>query len=107
MRTSPCGCGSSKAAFSKVLPREEWRSVVRQRRGERGVWQRRFREQLIRDEPDCQAHLDYRHFNPVKHGPVARVPEWPCSTSHGLVAEGACPIDWGGRGEARELGYDD
>lgn len=96
-----------KAAFSKALPREEWRSAVRQRRGERGVWQRRFWEHLIRDEPDYRAHMDYLHFNPVKHGLVMRVQDWPYSTFHRLVAEGVYPIDWGGNREARELGYDD
>ena len=54
--------------FSKGMPATERRSAVRQRRGERGIWQRRFWEHLIRDENDLQAHMDYVHFNPVKHG---------------------------------------
>jgi putative transposase len=57
-----------KARFSKALPKTERRSAVWVRRGERGIWQRRYWEHLIRDEADYRAHLDYIHYNPVKHG---------------------------------------
>jgi putative transposase len=40
--------------------------------------------------------MDYVHFNPVKHGHVARVADWPYSTFHALVAEGIYPADWAG-----------
>jgi len=62
-----------KAGFSKSLPRMEWRSAVRRRRGERGVWQRWFWEHLIKDEADYRVHMDYVHINPVKHGLVKQV----------------------------------
>jgi putative transposase len=42
--------------------------------------------------------MDYLHFNPVKHGHVTRVAEWPYSTFHNLVAKGLYPADWGGKG---------
>ncbi|MEW5791655.1 MAG: transposase [Pseudomonadota bacterium] len=59
-----------KMAFSKALPKTERLSPVRARRVERGIWQRRYREHLIRDEADYRAHMDYVHINPVKHGLV-------------------------------------
>jgi putative transposase len=73
---------------------------------ERGIWQRRFWEHLIRGERDFQAHMDYVHINPVKHGLVKRVRDWPYSTFHRLVKQDVYPIDWAGGAEV-ELGYDD
>jgi len=82
--------------FSKALPHGEARSAVRVRRGERGIWQRRFWEHLIRDEADFRAHMDYVHINPMQHGLVEHVADWPYSTFHGLVAQGVYARDWGG-----------
>ncbi|NTV12809.1 MAG: transposase [Desulfobulbaceae bacterium] len=96
-----------KAGFSKKLPKDERRSQVRRARGERGLWQRRYWEHLIRDERDYAAHLDYVHFNPVKHGHVRRVADWPYSTFHRLVAEGVYPKDWAGDGGNDGLDYPD
>jgi putative transposase len=87
-----------KAAFSKQLPKTERRSPVREARGERGIWQRRFWEHTLRDERDYAAHVDYVHFNPVKHGYVKAVMDWPHSTFHRYVAEGVYSTDWGGFG---------
>jgi putative transposase len=95
-----------KMEFSKALPRAERISAVRTRRGERGIWQRRYWEHLIRDERDYRAHMDYVHINPLKHGLVARVAEWPYSTFHRLVDQGIYPADWAGGSEG-ELGYGD
>lgn len=53
---------------------------VKRRPGERGIWQRRFWEHAIRDEEDYNAHVDYIHFNPVKHGHVSNPDDWPFST---------------------------
>ena len=69
---------------------------MRQKRHERGIWQRRYWEHLIRDEADFAAHMDYVHFNPVKHGWVERFADWPYSTFHRLVAQGVYPEDWAG-----------
>ena len=77
--------------------------MVRQQRGERGIWQRRFWEHLIRDERDFAAHVDYVHFNPVKHGWVTRVQDWPYSTFHRYVNQSVLPMDWAG-GEERGVG---
>jgi putative transposase len=92
--------------FSKALPRNELRSAVRQRRGERGIWQRRYWEHLIRDEADFRAHMDYIHINPVKHGLVENVIGWPHSTFHRLVEQGFYPSDWAGANES-SLDYTD
>jgi putative transposase len=85
-----------KMGFSKALPRTERLSGVRAKRGERGIWQRRHREHLIREEADLRAHMDYVHFNPVKHELVPRVGDWPYSTFGRLVALDTYPRDWAG-----------
>ncbi len=71
-----------KAAFSKALPNTERRSASRESKGERGIWQRRFWEHLVRDKLDYARHVDYIHFNPVKHGHVLNVKDWPHSSFH-------------------------
>ncbi|MBI3897384.1 MAG: transposase [Gammaproteobacteria bacterium] len=72
------------------------RSTSKSGRNEYAFWQRRFWEHQIRDDKDLTAHLDYIHWNPVKHGLVRLVNEWPYSTFHGYVAKGTYPSDWGG-----------
>ncbi len=81
-----------KYRFSLALPKGEELSDSRRRRGERGVWQRRYWEHLIRDERDFGHHIDYCWFNPVKHGLVARVEDWPFSSMHREM-RGLEPID--------------
>jgi putative transposase len=85
-----------KTNFAKTLPKHERLSVVRKQRGERGVWQRRFWEHLIRDEADYARHVEYCYINPVKHGFVTRVKDWPHSSFHRDVRRGIFPIDWAG-----------
>jgi len=70
---------------------------------ESAIWQRRFWEHKIRDDVDLERHLDYIHYNPVRHGYVPRAMDWPYSTIHRYVREGMYPIDWGG-GRHKELG---
>jgi putative transposase len=60
----------------------------------RDLWQRRFWEHLI--ENDLERHIDYIHFNPVKHGYVNVVSEWPYSIFHRFVQQGIYPVDWAG-----------
>jgi putative transposase len=60
----------------------------------RGPWQSRFWEHLIRDDADLHAHIDYIHFNPVKHGHAACVADWPHSSFHRFVLAGILPRDW-------------
>ena len=85
-----------KAEFSRFLPSSFVRSESKVRRGERGIWQRRFWEHRIRDDVDLLNHLHYVHFNPVKHGLVRRVIDWPYSTFHRDVRRGLFPEDWAG-----------
>ncbi len=85
-----------KARFSRGLPRAERRSASRIGKGERGIWQRRFWEHAIRDEEDLRRHMDYIHYNPVKHGHCRRVVDWPYSTFHRYVASGVYALDWAG-----------
>ena len=68
-------------------------SDSRAAKGERGIWQRRYWEQTIRDENDFARHIDYIHINPVKHGLVARVSDWPYSSFHRMVKLGIYPED--------------
>lgn len=83
-----------KAGFSRRLPATERRSAYRQSRRERGIWQRRYWEHLIRDADDFRHHVDYIHANPVKHGHAARAADWPHSSFHTWVRRGAYPPDW-------------
>jgi putative transposase len=85
-----------KARFSRALPPGERVSRSRAGKRERGIWQRRYWEHLIRDGEDFRRHVDYCHFNPVKHGLVARVRDWPWSSFHRYVRDGVYPIDWAG-----------
>jgi putative transposase len=83
-----------KIAFAKSLPAAEPRSAVMVRRGERGIWQRRYWEHTIRDDRDFAVHFDYIHFNPVKHGLVRHPADWLHSTFRRCVANGLYPADW-------------
>ena len=94
-----------KSNFSKTIAKTEQRSASRQTRGERGIWQRRYWEHLIRNDADYAVHMDYIHYNLVKHGHVNQVKDWPYSTFHGLVKKGIYPQDWAS--EKSELAYDD
>jgi len=70
-------------------------SSSKQHQRRRGVWQRRFWEHVLRDERDYAKHLDYLHYNPVKHGLVTSVANWPYSSFHRFVNEGLYPAQWG------------
>ncbi|MCI5120689.1 MAG: transposase [Candidatus Electrothrix sp. AUS4] len=93
-----------KAGFSRCIPADEQRSKSRIAKGERGIWQRRYWEHLIRDEQDYTNHVNYIHYNPVKHGHVARVADWPYSTFHRAVKNGQYPLDWSEKPIFRRLG---
>jgi len=64
--------------------------------GERGIWQRRYWEHTLCDDGDVARHVDYIHFNPVKHGHVRQVKDWPYSSFHRMVRQGVYPEDWAG-----------
>jgi putative transposase len=85
-----------KSGFSRGLPGDMQPSSSKITRRERGIWQRRYWEHAIRDDADLERHVDYIHFNPVKHGHVSQVCDWPHSSFHRYVARGDLPRDWGG-----------
>jgi putative transposase len=85
-----------KIRFVQKIPAIEHHSKVRTNKGERGIWQRRFWEHAIRNERDYANHIDYVHVNPLKHGYVTRVKEWPYSSFHRYVKEGVLPANWAG-----------
>jgi putative transposase len=85
-----------KSTFSRPLPATP-RTSSHLRKREKGIWQRRFWEHQIRDELDLQRHVDYIHYNPVKHGLVERVADWPYSSFNRYVGKGLLPGDWAGR----------
>ena len=93
-----------KTWFSRNLPLGEHRRASRVDKGERGIWQRRYWEHLIRDEVDFARHVDYTHWNPVKHRHVARAKDWPYSTFHRFVHDGVLAEDWGWDGDDAGFG---
>jgi putative transposase len=85
-----------KSGFSRGLDRARSLSASKVAKREKGIWQRRYWEHAIRDDADFERHVDYIHFNPVKHGYVARVADWPHSSFHRYVERGLLAQDWGG-----------
>jgi putative transposase len=81
------------------------RTDSRLRHGERGVWQRRYWEHMVRDEEDLNRCVDYVHWNPKKHGLVKNVRDWPWSSFNRYVALGQYTLDWGATDPTP--GYDD
>ncbi|WP_454632296.1 REP-associated tyrosine transposase [Bradyrhizobium cenepequi] len=84
-----------KSGFSRGLE-DERRSPSKIVKREKGIWQRRFWEHAIRNDVDLERHVDCIHFNPVKHGHVTRVADWPHSSFHRYVEGGLLTADWGG-----------
>ncbi|HEY2926985.1 REP-associated tyrosine transposase [Piscinibacter sp.] len=84
-----------KQRFSRQVPKGERIGSSRVARGERGVWQRRYWEHLIRDEDDLRTHVEYIHFNPVKHGYARRASDWPHSSIHRYIERGQIDPGWG------------
>jgi putative transposase len=85
-----------KSRFSRRLAPAPSRSPSKVARREKGIWQRRYWEHAIRDDDDLARHIDYIHYNPVAHGLVHRVRDWPHSSFHAHVRRGLLPEDWGG-----------
>ena len=88
-----------KSGFSRGLPKGERISESRMKKRERGIWQRRYWEHQIRDDEDYARHVDYIHYNTVKHGYADQCIDWPYSSFHKYVREGWLPENWAGVGE--------
>lgn len=84
-----------KSGFSRQLPKNEYRSDSRESKAERGIWQRRFWEHQIRNQQDYNQHVDYIHYNPVKHGYVAKPSDWQHSSIHKFIQSGIINENWG------------
>lgn len=85
------------------LPEEDydyslrWRLIktrFTQARGKQNVWQKRFWEHRIRNEQDLHRHIDYIHYNPVKHGHVLNPTDWPYSSIHRYIKQNILPEHW-------------
>jgi putative transposase len=83
-----------KSSFSRKIKKNEIISSSRKSKRERGLWQRRFWEHAIRNDLDFENHVNYIHYNPVKHGLVQRVVDWPYSSFHKFVRDGILPRNW-------------
>jgi putative transposase len=84
--------------------RDEWVTATKNKRRESTMWQRRFWEHQIRSDEDFARHMDYIHFNPVKHGYVASASDWPYSTFHRCVRDGTYPANWAGADDIAMVG---
>jgi putative transposase len=88
-----------KRLFSRQYIRrfelEDKRNASRVKRNEAAIWQRRFWEHTLHDEADLQRHVDYIHYNPVKHGLVKNVADWPWSSFSRYVRLGFYESSWG------------
>ena len=80
---------------SGLTPTYKNNAMSRPSRGQTSIWQHRFWEHLIRDERDFSAHVEYIHFNPVKHGLAKSAIDWPHSTFKQFVDRGEYAVSWG------------
>jgi putative transposase len=96
-----------KSKFTRICegPFEETVNLSRRDKREKGVWQRRFWEHQIRDDLDFKRHVEYIHYNPVKHGLVKAPVDWKFSSFKRYVDDGKYHRDWGANREV-ELGAD-
>jgi hypothetical protein len=83
-------CSCSLPRWTAAPSRSASKTIKR----DKGIWQRRCWQHAIRDDADPERHADYIHFNPVKHGYVTRVSDWPHSSFHRYVDSGLLPADW-------------
>ena len=84
-----------KSRFSRHIPKNEYRRKSRIVKGERGIWQRRYWEHLIRDAWDYEQHVNYIQYKPVKHGYVEKAADWKLSSIHHYIKEGFIDRNWG------------
>ncbi|MFZ4792435.1 MAG: REP-associated tyrosine transposase [Candidatus Competibacteraceae bacterium] len=92
-----------KARFTHALV-DQGVALHRNPRGEYDLWQRRFWEHWLRDEVDFGRHVDYIHYNPVKHGHADRPAAWPWSSIHRYIETGILSPDWASTAEEGDFG---
>ena len=95
--------------YLKEIGAGEVRNESRQKRQEAAIWQRRFWEHTILDEDDLETHLDYIHYNPIKHGYVERAIDWQWGSFHRYLRDGVYDSEWSGEDEGRlkRLSFDE
>lgn len=82
--------------YLKLTREESVRNESRKKRRESTIWQRRYWAHILYDQDDLNAHIDYIHYNPMKHGFVNQVSDWPWSSFHRFLRMGVYTFDWGG-----------
>ena len=92
-----------KYKFSLKMPKNAFLSPSKIKKGEKGIWQRRYWEHTIRDEEDMAKHLDYIHFNPIKHGYVKTVGEYKYSSFKKFVKMGFYDDTWCNAGDKNQI----
>ena len=93
-----------KGNFTKRV-NEYHRNIKKDNRNEYNLWQSRYWEHMIKNEIDYEKHVNYIHYNPVKHGLVKRIREWRYSSFHRFVRQGILPINWSdGNEDDKEFG---
>ncbi len=92
---------SIKSQFTRSVVKAG-ETLAKDKRGEYAFWQRRFWEHVIRDERDLQAHVDYIHFNPVKHGYVKQPVDWQWSSIHRYIRDGLIDANWAGEANDKD-----
>ena len=83
-----------KSTFSRQIESYEIISQSRKNKRERGIWQRRYWEHIIQDAKDYEHHVNYIHFNPVKHGYVLNPSDWKYSSIHRFIHNGILTKSW-------------
>ena len=97
---------SIKHSFSRnvgqVCPTDNLKSGYKNKR-KKGILQRRYWEHTIRDENELNNHINYIHYNPVKHGYAKSVNDWEYSSFHKFVKKGLYDINWGSNTDIKEI----
>lgn len=95
-----------KSRFTRAVLKFDPAAGGRGRKGERLIWQSRYWEHTIRDDADFENHVDYIHFNPVKHDYVNRPIDWSHSSIHRFVKDGILDSTWGTTGDVVDMDLD-
>lgn len=98
--------GTIKRTFTQLIDEtnhDKNISISRQKRNEKGIWQRRFYDHIIRNENDLYKHLDYVHYNPVKHGYIKNVRDWEFSSFNKFVKLKNYEPNWGSESDIKDI----
>ncbi len=98
--------GTIKRTFTQSInekPLNEGLPTSRIKRNEKCIWQRRFYDHIIRSEEDLYNHLDYIHYNPVKHRHTKHVRDWEFSSFHKFVKLKNYEPNWGSESDIKNI----